>query len=124
MTTSPAAAFYRRAEQERTRRGMSKSDVIRQAGVGRNTYTRLAVSRPRPAAVLAVARALDIDADEALALAGLAVPSTRVQLSEVADSFARLVRQEVPDVDGATIARVLRAAGFVLTGAAIELDDT
>ncbi|MGW4663207.1 helix-turn-helix domain-containing protein [Streptosporangium sandarakinum] len=121
--TGPAAPLYERIETIRQRRGMSKTALIRRAGIGRNTYDRLPdTPRPHVSTVAALAHALDLDIDEARALAGL-TDTKQVRVSDVADGFAVLVHRQLPDMDGPTIAKVLRAAAFVLSGAAIELDD-
>jgi len=69
----PGAPLHRRAELERARRGWSKPELARRAGIGRVTYDRLATQSEPPIArtVHKLCAALDIDVAEGLRLAGL-----------------------------------------------------
>jgi transcriptional regulator with XRE-family HTH domain len=69
----PAAPLHQRTELERTRRGWTKGDLAKRAGIGRVTYDRLAVNTTPPIArtVQKLCAVLDIDLAEGLRLAGL-----------------------------------------------------
>ncbi|MFI7449562.1 helix-turn-helix domain-containing protein [Nonomuraea sp. NPDC049714] len=74
MSSPPAAPFHQRTELERAKRGWSKQELARHAGIGRVTYDRLAVNTVPPIArtVHKLCAVLDIDLAEGLRLAGLA----------------------------------------------------
>ncbi|MET8334387.1 helix-turn-helix domain-containing protein [Streptosporangium canum] len=126
--TTPAAAFYQRAERERGRLGMTKSDLAARTGLGRNTYDRLATqdNPARPATILAIAGALGMDVDEALDLAGIgSAPAQQRQRVEVSieEALVAALQRRLPDLDGATIARVLSTTADLLQSTADLLDD-
>lgn len=79
----PAWPLYERIEEIRVRRGLSKVQVARAAGVSRQTVANLATQPrpPQPSTVAEIADALGIDREEALHLAGLTAGSGRADMS-------------------------------------------
>lgn len=124
---APAAAFHQRAERERGRLRMPKSALAERAGIGRVTYDRLATQAnpARPATILAIAGVLGIDVDEALDLAGIGAAPRQTMPAGMTleEALVAALQQRLPDVDGATIARVLSTTADILQSAADLLDD-
>ncbi|WP_433520120.1 hypothetical protein ACQP2T_64015 (plasmid) [Nonomuraea sp. CA-143628] len=123
--TAVAAAFYRRAEIERARLGMTKMALCEKATIGRVTYDRLAtqVNVPLAKTITRLADVLGIDKDEALNLAGLIDAPTPAQIAErrVRAAMVEALRHRLPDVDPAILARVALNMGDILHGLANEL---
>jgi transcriptional regulator with XRE-family HTH domain len=131
--TAPSAPFYARAERERGRLRMTKTTLTERSGIGRVTYDRLETQtgHARPATIRAIADVLGIDAEEAYDLAGIgtAAPPRRPTTSRlpaassVEEALVAALRQRLPDVEGATIARVLSTTADLLQSSADLLHD-
>lgn len=121
----PAAAFARRVEQERHRRGISKVALAASAKISRSTLERLGTqpSLPLPSTVLSLADVVGIDRDEALGLAGLGgVPVAKPDVAAVLpETLADALARRLPDVDRETLARVVLAMTAVMQDVAAEL---
>lgn len=123
--TGVAAAFYRRAETERARLGMTKFALAEVSGVARTTYDRLPTQEraPLPGTIIRLAEALGLDRDEALNLAGLMDQPTPAQIADrqVRAAMVEALRHRLPDVDPAVLAAVAFHMGDILQGLANEL---
>jgi hypothetical protein len=89
------------------------------------TYDRLATQEkvPLPGTIIRLAKALGLDRDEALKLAGLIGEPTPAQIAErrVRAAMVEALRHRLPDVDPAVLAAVAFHMGDILQGLANEL---
>lgn len=97
MGEGVAYALWRRLEDERIRRGITKTELAELSGKPRTTYNDLAtnVRRPMPRIVHAYADALGIDREEAERLAGLRLPSPGVGVEAAGPASVMSVRQAI-----------------------------
>ncbi|MGP3914332.1 helix-turn-helix domain-containing protein [Nonomuraea sp. 10N515B] len=98
----PAAPLHQRAEAERTKRGWTRDELARHAGIGRLTYDRLATNLepPIPRTVRKLCQALDIDLAEGLRLAGIAEPGGVAQAEHVAAARQAMEQAYRGDLEG------------------------
>lgn len=83
----PARPFYDAVLEEVSRRGQTKTWLVRRSGVSRSGIDNLA-KQPRPpqaSTVHALAKALDMDVKQALRLAGLRVDATAFPIDDATD---------------------------------------